>query len=118
MISHNCVHKSDYVFKGSPVSWVPNRFSSQNDEPGHIKKLLLVWRRLHEQLGATRWARRFVVKTVFPWVASRTNMLYLAWRVQDRAAVCLHAAHIVCLRELCYYQLPPMEAPFSHDHWH
>ena len=31
-------------------------------------------------------ARRFVVKTAFPWVANRANMLYLAVRTHFRAA--------------------------------
>ena len=35
----------------------------------------------------------FVVKTVFPWVASPANMLYLAARIRIRI-VCLHAARI------------------------
>ena len=47
---------------------------------------------------AQLWARRFVVKTVIPWVASRTIMLYLATRTRTRAAVCLHAARIADLR--------------------
>ena len=38
-------------------------------------------------------------KPVFPWVASRANMLYLAARTHSRAAVCLPAAHIAALRE-------------------
>ena len=41
--------------------------------------------------------RSFVVNTAFRWVASRVNMLYLAARTHNRAAVCLHAAHIAAL---------------------
>ena len=46
-------------------------------------------------------ARHFVVKIVFPWVASRASMLYLAARTHSRATVCLHAARacIVATRE-------------------
>ena len=47
--------------------------------------------------------RRFVVKTVFPWVA---NMLYLAARTHNRAAVYLHAAHITGLRAFWTDWLP------------
>ena len=43
--------------------------------------------------------RRFVVKIVFLWVTNRANMLYLAARTHNRAAVlvCVHAAHIAAL---------------------
>ena len=47
---------------------------------------------------ARTWARRFVVNTRFPWVASRANMLYLAAHTHNRAAVCLHTARITALR--------------------
>ena len=40
-----------------------------------------------------------VIKTVFPWVASRADILYLAARTRNCAAECLHAAHIAALRE-------------------
>ena len=51
--------------------------------------------------------RRFVVKTVFPCVASRANMLYLAARTHNnRATVCLHEARIVALREFWTDWLP------------
>ena len=46
---------------------------------------------------AESWARRFVVRTVFPRVASRANMLCVAARTLT-AVVCLHAAHIAALR--------------------
>ena len=46
------------------------------------------------------WARRFVVKTMFPWVSSCANMLHLATHTHNRAAVSLHAAHAVALREI------------------
>ena len=45
-------------------------------------------------------------KTVFPWGASRANMLYLAARTHNRAAVCLHAAHIAALWEFWTNWLP------------
>ena len=41
----------------------------------------------------------FVARTLFPWVASRASMLYLAARTHKCAAVRLHAAHIEALRE-------------------
>ena len=49
---------------------------------------------------------RFVVTTVFPWVASLANMLYLAARTRNRATVCLHAARIAALREFWSDCLP------------
>ena len=56
--------------------------------------------RAREPACAVRvWARCLVVKTTFPWVAIRASMLYLAARTRNRAAVCLHAAHIVALQE-------------------
>ena len=58
------------------------------------------------------WARRFVVKTVFAWVASRANMLYLAARTHNRAAVCLNEAHSKALREFWTDWLPT-ETPFE-----
>ena len=45
------------------------------------------------------WARRFTVETVFPRVASRASMLYLAARAHNRAAVCLRTARIAALWE-------------------
>ena len=47
------------------------------------------------------WALPILVKTEFPWVASRANMLYLAARTHNRATsvVRLHEAHIAALRE-------------------
>ena len=39
-------------------------------------------------------SRHFVVKTVFPCVANRANMLYLVARTNSRAAVCVHATRI------------------------
>ena len=52
------------------------------------------------------WARRFVAKTLFPRVASRANMLYLAASTHTRSAVCLYAAHIAALREFWTNWLP------------
>ena len=39
---------------------------------------------------ASGLVRRFVVKTVFSWVAIWANILYLAVRTHNRAVVCLH----------------------------
>ena len=53
-------------------------------------------------------ARRFAVKVVFSWVASRANVLYLAYaRTHNPAAVCLHAANNTALREF----LLPADTP-------
>ena len=60
---------------------------------------------------AVAWARDFMVKTVFPWVGSRANMLYLAVRSHNCAVVCLHAAHIAALRAFWTDWLPT-ETPF------
>ena len=43
---------------------------------------------------------------MFPWVASRANMLYLAARTHNRAALYLHAARIAALREFWTDWLP------------
>ena len=69
------------------------------------------------RLQASRLVRRCVVKTVFPWVASRANMLYLAARTHNCAAVCLHAAHIAALREFWTDWLPT-ETPFLPQNLH
>ena len=55
-----------------------------------------------------------MVKTVFPWVASRVNRLYLAVYTRNRAAVSLHAAHTAGVREFWPDWLPT-ETPFLHD---
>ena len=51
-------------------------------------------------------ARRFVVKIVFPWVASRANMLHLAACTHNRAVLCLHVAHIATVWEFWTDWLP------------
>ena len=67
------------------------------------------------RLCAAGRVRCFVVKTVGPWVASRANMLYLAARTHNRAAVCPHAVYITIVWEF-WTDWRPTEAPFLHDH--
>ena len=47
-----------------------------------------------QPLGSTFW-----LKNMFPWVASRAHLMYLAARTHNRAAVCLPSAHIATWRE-------------------
>ena len=49
-------------------------------------------------LGSTYCGKNRVL-SIYPWVASRASMLYLAARTHKRAAACLRAAHIAALRE-------------------
>ena len=53
---------------------------------------------------------------MFACVASRASMLHLAARTHDRAAVCLHAAHIAALRAFWTDWLPWHVKRVLHDH--
>ena len=55
------------------------------------------------------WARRVVVKTVFPWVASRANMMYLgAHTHNNRDAVCR-----LIILQLCGSSVPTGYYPLA-----
>ena len=79
VVTHRCLNQLPLLsLRGRPS------FGIGDDTSKNVK-----WR---------HWGRRFVVKTVFPWVASRVNMRCLPAGTHNRPAVCLHAAHIAALR--------------------
>jgi hypothetical protein len=81
--------------QGRPCSWHVGEQLMNNHGAGFILDQL-----------TTGLAVSWLLKTVLQRAASRANMLYLAARTHNRAAVCLHAAHNAALREFWPDWLP------------